>query len=483
MKYAVLRVADFALWALVRAEAGLAGRAVAIAEGDGRRACVTEASPEAAGVGPGLAVTLAMARCPGLVLRTRDPAAEAEAQRLLVAAAFTLSPRVEVTAAGCCTADLRGADPGRTRARLGLCLPELARAGLPARAGAGATPLIADYAAREARDVLVVDDAAAFLAPLPLSFAEPQPGHAEILRNWGLGTLGDLAALSKAEVGFRLGAGGLRLWERAAGEATRMLRLVEPARTFVASWEYEPPVEALEPLLFRLRRFAERVALELRAAGLAAESLALTLRLEDGTDLRREFRLPDPCAAVDSWMRVMQAHLETVRTAARVAGMRLVAAPARPVARQDGLFETGLRDPPAFWENLARLAALVGEGRVGTPLPADTHRPDSFTLERPPESVPAPGQPPANPPRGHCLRRFRPPRPARVRCEGRRPAALESEAATGSIREARGPWRGCGDWWKPGGWSLETWHVELDSGGVYQLALTEEGWLVEGELD
>jgi protein ImuB len=483
MNYAVLWVPGFALRALVRDEPGLAGRPVAIAEGEGRRACVTEVSAEAAGIGPGLAVTLAMARCPGLVVRAREPGSEAEAQRLLVAAAFTLSPRVELTGPGCCTADLGGSDPGRIRGRMERAIGELGRAGLPARAGAGATPIIAAYAAREARDILLVEDTAGFLGPLPLAFAEPLPAHAEILRRWGLGTLGDLAALSKAEVGLRLGAEGLALWERAAGQASRVLRLVEPARTFAAAWEYEPPVESLEPLLFRLRRFAERVALELRAAGLAAEGLGLTLLLEDETDLYRAFRLPEPTADVESWMRVLLAHIESVRAPARVAGVRLSAAPARPVAKQDGLFDTGLRDPASFWENLARLAAISGEGRVGTPLAADTHRPDAFTLERPPETVPAPEAPPVNPALGHCLRRFRPPRPARVLCEGRRPAALESEAASGAVREARGPWRCCGGWWQPGGWSVETWHVELESGGVYQLARMQEGWLLEGEMD
>ena len=85
---------------------------------------------------------------------------------------------------------------------------------------------------------------------------------------------------------------------------------------------------------------------------------------------------------------MLHAHLDTVRTASRVAGVRLVASPARPPARQQGLFDTGLRDPASFWENLARVAAIVGDERVGTPVPGDTHRPDAFSMERPAEAVP-----------------------------------------------------------------------------------------------
>ncbi len=79
--YAVLRVDDFALHALRRSDPGLAGRPVALIAGEGRKAVVAEVSPEAAAVTPGLPVTLAMARCPGLLLRPRDPTAELEAGR------------------------------------------------------------------------------------------------------------------------------------------------------------------------------------------------------------------------------------------------------------------------------------------------------------------------------------------------------------------------------------------------------------------
>ena len=483
MNYAVLVVPDFALHALRRSNPGLCGRAVALVAGDGRKARVAEASPEARGVAPGLAATLAMSRCPGIILRQRDPGAEVEAHRVLLAAAFTLSPRVESTRGGCCTVDLQGADPARTEPLMRLLAVELAGAGLPVRVGAGATPLLASYAARCAEPVLVVRDPGDFLAPLPLAFADPGPGQEDILTGWGIGTLGGLTAIPKAEVGRRLGAEGALLWERAAGETTRVLRLVEPARSFSAEWAYEPPVESIEPLFFKLRRFAERIALELRGAGFVAEKLSLTLLLEDETDHRREFRLPEPGADVEGWLRVLNSHLGTVRTDARVAGVRLVAAPARPQEKQDGLFDTGLRDPASFWENIARIAAIVGDDRVGTPAPVDTHRPDAFVLERPAEAVAPQAGAPVHPPCGPTLRRFRPPWPVRVVCDAGSPALLEGGRLEGRVRAALGPWRSAGDWWKPQAWAFETWQVELAGGGVYQLACADGAWRVEGMLD
>jgi protein ImuB len=482
LNYAVLTVPDFALHALRRADPSLAGRACAIIVGEGRKARVAEASVEACAVAPGLAATLAMSRCPGIVLRQREPAAEAEAHRLLIAAGFTLSPRVESTGSGCCTVDLRGADRARTESLMRLHAAEFAAGGLPLRIGAGETPLLASYAARCAEPVLIVHDTRSFLAPLSLAFAEPTCAQEGILRGWGITTLGGLTAIAKAEVGSRLGAEGVLLWERAAGEATRVLRMAEPARSFAAEWSYDPPVESVEPLFFKLRRYAERVALELRGAGFVAEKLALTLLLEDDGDHRREFRLPEPGADVEGWMRILNGHLATVRTEARVAAVRLVAFPARPPEKQDGLFDTALRDPASFWENIARIAAIVGDDRVGTPAMLDAHRPDAFSMQRPVEAVAPALQAPVHPEHGPTLRRFRPPWPVRVDC-GSGPPSLVRGRLEGGVRSALGPWLLEGEWWRPEAWAVETWQVEMELGGIYQLARTEDGWCVEGMLD
>jgi protein ImuB len=498
MRYAAIRADDFALQALRRCDPALAGHPVALVCGEGRKAVVTEVSAEANGVEAGIPVALAFARCPGIILRPRDPCAEVEAQRLLIAAAFSLAPRVESTAPGVCTVDLQGADPQRARARAQALSAELAMAGLAVTVGLGRTPLLSAYAAEYAgcagrRDpqsggpaeaaLAVLEDERTFLSALPIAAASPSPTQAEILARWGLRTCGELTALPKAGIGARLGADGVALWERAAGETIRVLRPVEPAKTFAAEWAYEPPVEAVEPLLFRLRRFAERIALELRGAGFVAERIALTLLMEDETDYRREFRLPEPGADVDGWMRVLASHLESVRTAARIVGARLAASPARPSERQDGLFDLGLRDPQAFWENLARLGAIVGSDRVGTPVPAESHRLDAFTLEKPEEAVPPPeGQPP-HPTRGLALRRFRPARPLRVEWDGSRPRWLEGGDLRGAVAACRGPWLESGDWWKPDRWAREIWCVELAGGGLYQIARTADGWVAEGMLD
>src|SRR5438105_264323 len=98
-----------------------------------------------------------------------------------------------------------------------------------------------------------------------------------ILRNWGIHTLGQLAALNKDELRDRLGPDAVRLWERANGTASRPLKLVQPPETFDESFEFDHEIEAAEPLLFILRRFLEQLALRLSSIYLVAKELTLRI--------------------------------------------------------------------------------------------------------------------------------------------------------------------------------------------------------------
>ncbi len=484
--FAVFHVADCALHAVLRTEPGTNGRPAALFDDSRRKSLLLAANPaaRAAGVEPGMTAPQALARCATLVIRAPQPAAEAEARAALLAVGFTLSPLVEDTAPGVCTVDLRGTDPARRSRDAEAAVHQLRQFGLPATAGLARTPQLALYAARAAGVVLAVGDEKNFLAPLPLAAADPPPALAAILADWGLRTLGDLTALPRDEIVRRLGAAGLALWQRAAGGSLRPLHPVARPLEFVAAMEFEHALETLEPLLFILRRLLDRLVLELTAAQFVAAELQLALQLEDETRHARGFRLPEPTADAEILFRALHTHLESLRTAAAISAVHLAAIPARPLVRQQGLFETGLRDPHGFAETLARLVAVVGSDQVGTPQLEDTHRPDAVRLA-PPAGVIPPAAPPArHAPAGLPLRRFRPPLPARLEFSGRQPTYLWTGQFHGPVAALRGPWRGSGDWWQPGrDWSRTEWDVALADGGLYRLLLTGGAYFVEGEYD
>ena len=507
--FAVLHVADFPLQAVLRLECDLASRAVALIDETRRPPGVIACTMAARDVGvePGQTAPQAIARCAAVVFRTRQPDAENDARAGLIAAALSVSPQVEDTAPGVCTIGVAGLAEERRETALRAAIAQLSALGLVATAGLAATPLLALYAAQEGRarppgalerfggpsgpalpqtpeNFFRVDDEREFLRELPLAVAEPSLLVAEILTGWGVHTLGELTALSKADVTQRLGPDGLALWERAAGEVTRPLRMIAPPQTFTAEMMLEHEIETLEPLLFVLRRFIDRLALELRNAGFVAGEITLGLMLADETAYTRAFRLPEPTAQEEILFRVLHTHLESLHTAATVRGVSLECRPVRPLARQQGLFESALRDPHGFAETLARVSAVVGAERVGTPVLENTHRPDAVTLAKPAAVVPPPIQPALHPRRGLPLRRYRPPLPAKVELNDVAPAFVWTSMVQGAVCAIRGPWRGSGEWWDAHrAWRREEWDVELENGGVYRLLRAPEGWFLEGEYD
>jgi protein ImuB len=496
--FAVFHLADFALQAVLRTEPAAAGRPAALFSGTSKKSLVTATNPlaHASGVECGMTAPQAVARCPSLLIRSPNAAAEADAHAALLAVGFTLSPCIEATLPGICTVDLKG--------REGACTEDCRRAvnalaslALHATAGIARTPLLALYAARAAGlcfgqcspaaatpSVLHVTDVAGFLRPLPLAAADPSPELATVLHNWGLRTLGDLTALPRDEIVRRFGAEGLALWQRAAGGDIRPLHPVAPPQEFSARMELEDAIEVLEPLLFILRRFLDRLTLELRTSQHVAVELHLTLELEDEARHARSFRLPEPTADPEILFRVLHTHLESLTTAASIVAVRLQLTPARPLVRQQGLFETGLRDPHGFAETLARVSALVGADRVGTPQLEDTHRPDAVKLVTPPPVVPPPASALLHPPLGAPLRRFRPPLPARLEFTDGRPTYLWTEHVRGEISGRSPAYPSSGDWWqRDRTWQRTEWDIALTEGGLYRLLLVDNAWFIEGEYD
>ena len=107
-----------------------------------------------------------------------------------------------------------------------------------------------------------------------------------ILHKWGIHTLGQLAALDQEQLGARLGPEAIRMWERANGRSSRLLKLIRPPESFQESFEFEREIETAEPLLFMLRRFLEQLAVRLAAIYLVAKELTLRITFANSRQVR-----------------------------------------------------------------------------------------------------------------------------------------------------------------------------------------------------
>jgi hypothetical protein len=138
---------------------------------------------------------------------------------------------------------------------------------------------------------------------------------------------------------------------------------------------------------------------------------------------------------------------------------------------------------------MARLGALMGSDRIGSPALVDTYRPGAFTMgtfdpphTSTPDHVRGNGAAPAS-----VLRRFRSPVPARVIVEQGRPARVATDrrgVSGGRVEHCAGPWRSSGDWWK-NGWNCDEWDVTLHDGATYRISHAHDRgeWFVNGMVD
>jgi protein ImuB len=443
----------------------------ALLDQEGMQVIELNHAAEYAGVQPGMSTSQAIARAAELFLYKQNPSNEEHLQHTLLQLGYRYSPFIENSAPGICTLDLKGKRTRKHLPWLRELLAQLRSIGLKAQAGIGFNPEIALQAAKIANPILEILEDCQLLQSLALESLTPSPFLLDIFKNWGIRTVGALTRLPREEIGQRLGLEALSLWDRAAGRSAKVLQLIQPPETFEESIDFEQRLETLEPLLFVLRRFLERLSLRIESIYLLIAEMRLVLTLEDGEKIARILQIPAPTREVDTLYGIAAQYLETLQTTAPVTGFHLKVMPSRPAGHQFDLFQGGLKDPNRFFQTLARLAALVGNEKVGIPQRLDTHRPDSLQMLMPElgwsrKNVKRSGHPKTGP----GLRRYRPGIAARVELNDAKPVLLQSSLISGRILEARGPWKLSGNWWDRTRWETKEWDIALDNGGLYRIA-------------
>jgi len=459
-RLACLFVPLFPLAARLRSEPDLKGEAVAVFEGNGNAARVVAAARKARekGIQPGMTLPQARSLYPGLTARARDPESERAAQEALLEIAETFSPRVEDAGEGLAYLDLaglpalgRGVRSANGGQKISKPEPEgqeplppstrnsqftihnfsnLARdiisaaekASLPLRVGIANSKLAARVAAGLPASPTVVPEGEEqqFLSQLPLSRLAPQIDIAETLERWGIRSIGEFARLPEGEVASRLGELGRELHAAARGIDPRPLEPRLPPPCLSEGMDLEWPLVSLEPFLFLGNAALERLVGRLESQGLACVKLEVTLKLDpDGCDARA-IALPAPTREVKTLLTLMRLELEARPPGAPVCGFTFTAHPDKPRRAQLSLFGPAALSPDRLATTIARLAALLGANRVGSPRLVNGHRPERFT-----EVSYAPPPPPtlARPPRGGrgllCIRVLRPPVSLEVLVESR----------------------------------------------------------------
>jgi protein ImuB len=319
----------------------------------------------------------------------------------------------------------------------------------------------------------------------------------ETLERWGIATLGELAALPAAELSSRLGRRGVALQRLARGlDAAPFVPDGETPR-YIGRLELEWPIDALEPLSFVLARLLEPLSASLERADRGAAAVRLELRLTDRTAHTRLLQLPAPMRDPRVLRTLLLLDLEShppspfaetgpLTAAIDVVTIELDPAPAR--ITQFSLLQRALPSPEAISTLTARLSALLGESRVGSPVIVDSHAPDAFAMTRyaPDGAGPESGADGAA--KTPVLRRERRSVALQVAVEHGRPVHIASSrrgVPSGAIVQAAGPWRTSGSWWTDERWNRNEWDVALKSGAVCRVFQdsTTRRWFLDGMYD
>ena len=306
-------------------------------------------------------------------------------------------------------------------------------------------------------------------------------------RRWGLRTIGDLAALPPDDLAARLGRDGVE-WQRLArAEDSRPLVPAIPEERFEQSLDLEWPIEELEPLSFVLGRLMEQLEahLERRDRGAAVLHLRLhMIKTAGGTRDVHERSLQLPVAIRDArTLRTLALlDLESNPPPAAIDRVTVAVDPTPGRIVQFSLLARPLPSPEQISTLMARLHALMGETRCGSPATVDSWEPGAFAMRRflPPDvnarhllydtqkhrdiedsikplynlsaslSRCAVGKSGASRLPIVALRRFRHPVPIRVHMKGGRPSSVSITRrglSGGAVDACAGPWRTSGGWW------------------------------------
>jgi protein ImuB len=386
---------------------------------------------------------------------------------------------------------------------------------------------------------------AAALDSLPLTLLtaitdDPEDSEelSQTFRRWGLRTLGDLAALPLDDVAARLGQKGVR-WQRLArGEDAAPLVPAVPEERFEQALDLEWPIDELEPLAFVLGRLLDPLEAHLERRGRGAAVLHVRLFLVKTAGGSREvhersLQLPTPIRDARTLRTLALLDLESHPPSGPVDRVVVAVDPTPARIVQFSLITRPLPSPEQLSTLMARLQALMGETRCGSPGLIDSWKPGAFEMRSfaPQEQGSGIGDQGSRTleqrtnrslipdPRSLALalRRFRHPVPARVRVEAGKPARVTIDRrgfSGGGVAGCAGPWRTSGGWWNGNGdqgsgirdqkprsnldlrspipdprsltqWDHDEWDVTLSDGATYRLcrARDTDAWFVDGVVD
>ncbi len=144
---------------------------------------------------------------------------------------------------------------------------------------------------------------------------------------------------------------------------------------FEASLQLEWPIAELEPLSFVLTRLLDPLCQRLEHRDRGAAALHLRLRLVTRDLHLRSLQLPAPMRDPKVLRTLLLLDLESHPAPAGIDAVTVAIDPTPGRIVQESLLTRALPAPEHVSTLVARLQALMGEGKCGSPVTVDSYRP------------------------------------------------------------------------------------------------------------
>ena len=307
MSIACVKIPHLPLQCEVNRSPKLRGEPVIVYHGAETRPVVLDAS-RAARVPRGTALSRALLQHPDALTICADEARYDRRWQTVIKRLLDISDRVEDTARGTAFVVVDGLDAlyGGRQATLARIAAATAASGFVARVGSAPGRFPAYCAAIRARPAEPLtlpdrrDEIREFLSPLPIDVLPLNPRAVELLHDFALDTMGDLAAQSLSALQAQLGPEGKRAWELVNGiDRTRLDPVVHTPK-IVDALRFPWPVASMDALSFGVRTLLERAFAAVSRSGKAVGRMDLTCEMSNAErwDYSHVFKEPTDSAIV-----------------------------------------------------------------------------------------------------------------------------------------------------------------------------------------
>lgn len=151
-----------------------------------------------------------------------------------------------------------------------------------------------------------------FIAPMPVDILPLEARAIDLMHDFAISTMGELAAQSVSALQAQLGPDGRRAWELVNGIDRTRLNTIERSQTIVDNLQFPWPVASMDALSFGIRTLLDRVFASVQRIGKAAGRMELRCEMSNSERWSYSHVFKEPTDSATLAHSVVMTCIETI---------------------------------------------------------------------------------------------------------------------------------------------------------------------------